>query len=199
MYAFVLPGFIFFVVFRWNAGRYESEETDARISAGNVGEAGCFDDGGQILHRVMHLAMDQERKGQARQEAATWPLHVHDQQTSTRFEHTPDFSEPEFLQVVGQVMHHQAAEHDVKGATGEGQRLYGGYTEVDAELRPVRFRAGNVNHLGGRIDATHQPGRSGARVSAQGEFTGAAADLEHGLARLDSGQVGGLLTHGRGA
>lgn len=181
-----------------NAGRHEPERAEAGLAALDVGEARRRDDGGKLLHPVGHAAVDQDGERQAG-EKPTGPLEVHNQQPAAGLEDATDLGKAARLQVVRQVVHHQAAEHDVEGGIGEGQGLNSGHTVVDAETAASGFLSGDGDHLGGRIDAANEPGRSGAGPCAPGEFAGAAADLEDGLARPDSGEVGGLLAHGWGA
>jgi hypothetical protein len=119
----------------------------------------------------------QKQRRQASAKPASRALGIHDQQPPARLQHAGDLGQPLALQVVGQVVHHQAAEHYIKGSVGEGQRLDQPDLKIhhDALARRLGLRDGD--HLGCGVDAGHNAAWASQRLGGQCDIAGATANL----------------------
>src|SRR2546421_6047220 len=108
-------------------------------------------------------------------------------------EDTPYLGEARALEVIGQVVQHEAAGHEVERRSRERERLDQGDLEIDLGAGLRRLLLGDVDHLGGGVNAVHRA-RSHARLESEGERARAAADVEHRLTGRRRGQLYELLT-----
>src|SRR5207248_8060566 len=113
---------------------------------------------------------------------------VHRQEAAAGLEDTPYLGEPRALEVLGQVVQHEAAGHEVERRIGERERLDQGDLEIDLGAGLRRLLPGDVDHLGGGVNALHLA-RSHARREGEGERARAAADVEHLLTGRRRGQL----------
>src|SRR5688500_11055404 len=109
----------------------------------------------QILDAKLNTMpmMQYERSEEPFQSGPTWTSHVRDQNPPAWFERAPDFCQSLDLQVFRQVVHHQAGSHHVKGFIREGQRLDHTDSKVNLNPCPLRFSAGDRDHLRRRVNA----------------------------------------------
>src|SRR3989440_11699781 len=113
---------------------------------------------------------------------------VHGHEAAAGLEDTPYLGEPRALEVIGQVVQHEAAGHEVERRSGERERLDQGDLESDRGAGLRRLLLGDVDHRGGGVKAVHRA-RSHARLEGQGERARAAADVEYRLTGRWRGQL----------
>src|SRR5918912_910291 len=118
---------------------------------------------------------------------------VQRQEAAAGLEDTPYLVEPRALEVSGQVVQHEAAGHEVERRSRERERLDQGDLDIDSGAGLRRLLLGDVDHLGGSVNAVHLA-RSHARLEGEGERARAAADVEHPLTGRRRGQLYERLT-----
>src|SRR4051794_8526582 len=107
---------------RMGSSAHKSQQVKARLTHVDAGEVSFAKQSRQILYATLHAAMECKR----REHPAKVPdrtLDVHNEEPSPGLQDASNLGETLAFQVVGQVVHHQAAEHDIKGGIRECQRL----------------------------------------------------------------------------
>jgi hypothetical protein len=142
---------------------------------------------GDVLNLVA-----QDRKQMAKGRVAVRG-EVHRHEAAAGLEDTPYLVEPRALEIIGQVVQHEAAGHEVEGSVRERDRLDQGDLEIDIGAGLRRLLLGDLDHLRRGVDAVHLT-RSHARLEGEGERARAAADVEHLLTGRRRSQLYELLS-----
>src|SRR5215831_15684856 len=103
---------------------------------------------------------------------------IEDQQTTFWFEHTGNFSESLHLEVIGQLMHHHAAQHHIKRLVRKSELLYHPWLKVDREAASCRFAAGSGEQRSRRVNAEHTTLRANALFGDHCQRSGAASHIQ---------------------
>src|SRR5215211_7644700 len=118
-------------------------------------------------------------------------LEIGNHQPPADFEHTGDFSEPLTLEIIGQMMHHQGREYDIKRLVGEGKMLDYPDLEIDWHVAPNSFRTGAGDLLWRRVNADDTARSANVLLNFNRQRSSATAHIQHLLSNLNAGQVSG--------
>jgi len=122
---------------------------------------------------------------------------VHGYQASARFENAADFREPALLQVIRQMVEHQAAQYHVEERVRVRERLDRRDLEPNLNAGPGRIPPSQADHLGRWVDAERLARSSSDASGNDRESSWATPHVQDPLTRGDGGEPHQLATQGR--
>ena len=144
------------------------------IAGFDIREAGMRHERRQVLRARLHGRVPVYGGGDMLSQAGR-ALEVQYQQPPTRLQHAPDFGQCQNLEVIGQMVHHQAAQHNVKGPSREVERLHKANSKINLHALARRLPAGHVHHFRRGVDAKNLSGGACSFPGGDAQVAGAAA------------------------
>jgi hypothetical protein len=143
----------------------------------------------------MHVDVPVPMEAPQQAPASLRPLSEIDGQYSpTRLEDPRHLGRTPPARRAGQMVEHDGREDDVELRIPERQRLRNGVLEDDIDASSRGFPPCARDHVGRCVNAEHAAGRRDVPSRRDGERSGAAADVEDGVAGLQGGQAQRPLT-----